>query len=91
MNIHEVIALGPIVASDEEAETIIGINGSYLNLFVRHSNGDYENVDCRTWKVPRHPDNEESTLYNTTVSEAMDLAEAWLKELREGPEEDENG
>lgn len=90
MKIHQVLEYGPIVASDEEADSLITINGSYLNLWVSDGDGGYDNVDCRTWHLNRHPDNEDSTLYNSYVAEVMDLAEAWLKELREGPpDEDE--
>jgi hypothetical protein len=53
MNIHEVMEYGPIVAHDEELDTLITVNGAYFNLWVGGYRGlrgdgavDYVNTEA---------------------------------------------
>lgn len=80
MNIHEALGYGPICASNEEMDCFVGINGTYLNLWVSRGNGQYENTDCRSG----HKD-----LYKLTGAEMIDLAEKALSDWINGDEEDE--
>ena len=83
--IFEVIETGPIVFADEDYGVIITINGSYLNQWNKSHNQSYNHsYDCNECSSG-HDD-----LYNLTVSDAMDIATAWFKEMVEKDEEDQD-
>jgi hypothetical protein len=48
MTIHEVMGYGPVVFGDQETDTLITINGSYLNWWAGDFRGMYQNTDCRS-------------------------------------------
>ena len=62
---------GPVVLAHPELGIVIQRNGSYMNLGREDRNG-WTHVDCR---------HVERDAYNTTMAQAMDEAEEWLKEL----------
>jgi hypothetical protein len=62
---------GPVVLANPELGIIIQRNGAYMNLGREDRNG-WSHVECRAV---------ETDGYNTTMAQAIDEAEAWLKEL----------
>ena len=72
MTLLELIeSYGPVVLANPELGLIIQRNGSYMNLGREDRNG-WTHVDCRHVK---------QNAYDTTMAQAMDEAEEWLKEL----------
>lgn len=80
MTLLEVIEYGPIVAVHPEFESLVTINGAYLNWWNHLGDGKYVNTECRSG----HPD-----LYTLTVAKAMDLAKKWIEDVEEELKEDE--
>lgn len=62
---------GPVVLASPELGIIIQRNGAYMNLGREDRNG-WSHVECRAV---------ETNGYNTTMAQAIDEAEEWLKEL----------
>lgn len=79
MNIHEVMEYGYIVASDEELDILITVNGAYYNIWCGDYSGDYTNTDCRATGF-------DGGLYGQDMVKVVEKAEAILKEIVEGEE-----
>lgn len=73
--LSEVLEYGPIVYHSEELNSVVGINGSYLNGFSDMGDGYFVG-----WNDCRYRDKD---LYQTTVAEAMDAAEQWCRDIIE--------
>lgn len=81
MNIHQVLEYGYIVASDEDYDLLITVNGAYFNIWSGDMAGNYENTDCRATDY-------DNGLYGKDIAAVADKAEAILEEiLQEGSEE----
>lgn len=84
MNIHEVMEYGYVVASDEDLDILITVNGAYFNIWCGDYSGQYTNTDCRATSF-------ENGLYGQDVVKVTDKAQKILEEvLSEGQEEEEN-
>ena len=83
MNIHEVMGYGYIVASDEDLDILITVNGAYFNIWCGDYSGNYTNTDCRATDF-------DGGLYGQDMVKVTDKAEKILEEvLNEGNEEQE--
>ena len=81
MNIHEVLTYGSVVASDEDLDILITVNGAYYNIWCGDYNGDYTNTDCRATDF-------DGGLYGQDFVKVADKAKEILEEiLSEGDEE----
>lgn len=83
-SIHEVLTYGSVVASNEDLDILITVNGAYFNIWCGDYSGKYQNTDCRStgfgW----------AGLYDQDMVKVVDRAEAILEEIVNGdPEEDE--
>lgn len=84
MNIHEVLEYGYIVASNEDLDLLITVNGAYFNIWCGDYNGNYTNTDCRATGF-------EGGLYGQDIVKVAEKAEKILEEiLSENDEEEEN-
>jgi len=81
-SIHEVIEYGYIVATNEELDILITVNGAYYNIWCGDYSGKYQNTDC----IATGFDN---GLYGQDMVKVVERAEAILEELVSGEEEDE--
>ena len=83
MNIHEVLTYGSVVASDEDLDLLITVNGAYYNIWCGDYSGNYTNTDCRATGF-------EDGLYGQDFVKVADKAQQILEEiLNEGNEEQE--
>ena len=83
MNIHEVMEYGYIVASDEELDILVTVNGAYYNIWAGNYNGNYTNTDCRATGF-------DGGLYGQDMVKVTDKAQQILEEvLSESNEEQE--
>ena len=83
MNIHEVLTYGSVVASNEELDILITVNGDYFNIWCGDYNGNYTNTDCRATGF-------DGGLYGQDIAKVTDKAQQILEEiLSEDNEEDE--
>ena len=83
MNIHEVMEYGYIVASDEDFDILITVNGAYYNIWCGDYDGNYTNTDCRATGF-------EGGLYGQDFVKVADKAKEILDEiLSEGNEEEQ--
>ena len=69
-NIHDVLEYGPVVFNDSETDTLVTINGSYLNWWLGDYAGSYRCTDCR-----------QDGLYGLDITEAMSDAEAYYNDV----------
>ncbi len=81
-SIHEVIEYGYIVATNEELDILITVNGAYFNIWCGDYSGKYQNTDCRATDF-------DNGLYGQDMVKVVERAEAILEELVSGEEEDE--
>ena len=81
-SIHEVIEYGYIVATNEELDILITVNGAYFNIWCGDYSGKYQNTDCRATDF-------DNGLYGQDMVKVVERAEAILEELVIGEEEDE--
>lgn len=81
-SIHEVIEYGYIVATNEELDILITVNGAYFNIWCGDYYGKYQNTDCRATDF-------DNGLYGQDMVKVVERAEAILEELVIGEEEDE--
>lgn len=83
MNIREVMEYGYVVASDEDLDILITVNGAYYNIWRGNYSGNYTNTDCRATDF-------DGGLHGQDMVKVTDKAEEILDEiLSEGNEEDE--
>lgn len=83
-SIHEVIEYGYIVATNEDLDILITVNGAYFNIWCGDYSGKYQNTDCRATSF-------ENGLYGQDMVKVVEKAEAILEEIVNGdPEEDED-
>ena len=73
MNIHEVMEYGYIVASSEELDILITVNGAYYNIWAGNYNGKYTNTDCRATDF--------DGLYGQDMVKVTDKAQQILEEI----------
>jgi hypothetical protein len=84
MNIHEVLTYGSVVASNEDLDILITVNGAYYNIWCGDYLGNYTNTDCRATDF-------DGGLYGQDFVKVADKAQEILEEiLSEGDEEDED-
>jgi len=81
-SIHEVIEYGYIVATNEELDILITVNGAYYNIWCGDYSGKYQNTDCRATDFA-------NGLYGQDMVKVVERAEAILEELVSGEEEGE--
>jgi len=81
-SIHEVIEYGYIVATNEDFDILITVNGAYYNIWCGDYSGKYQNTDCRATDF-------DNGLYGQDMVKVVERAEAILEELVSGEEEDE--
>ena len=81
-SIHEVIEYGYIVATNEDLDILITVNGAYYNIWCGDYSGKYQNTDCRATDF-------DNGLYGRDMVKVVERAEAILEELVSGEEEDE--
>ena len=82
MNIHDVMEYGYVVASDEDLDILITVNGAYFNIWCGDYSGQYTNTDCRTTGF-------DNGLYGQDMVKVADKAQKILEEiLSEGQEEE---
>lgn len=82
-SIHEVIEYGYIVATNEDFDILITVNGAYYNIWCGDYSGKYQNTDC-------HATGFENGLYGQDMVKVVECAESILEEiLSSGEEEDE--
>jgi hypothetical protein len=94
MNIHEVLEYGSIVASNEELDLLITVNGAYFNLWVGGGYGeetDYTNTEAfdMSSRVEGADPQSSRGLYGLDIVKVMDAAEALLAEVLAGEDEEE--
>lgn len=83
-SIHEVITYGSIIASDEELDILITVNGAYFNIWCGDYSGKYTNTDCIATGF-------EDGLYGQDMVKVVDRAEKILEGiLSESRDEEEN-
>ena len=73
-SIHDLLEYGPIVFNDPETDTLITINGSYLNWWAGDYGGSYECTDCRAL-------DRQDGLYGLDITETMRGAEAYYNDV----------
>lgn len=84
MNIHKVMEYGYIIASNDDLDILITVNGAYYNIWCGDYNGNYTNTDCRATGF-------NGGLYGQDFVKVTDKAEEILEEiLSEGDEENED-
>jgi len=82
-SIHEVLTYGSVVASNEDYDLLITVNGAYYNIWVGNFSGKYQNTDCRATGF-------DNVLYGQDMVKVVERAEAILEEiLAEGAEEED--
>ena len=81
-SIHEVIEYGYIVATNEDFDILITVNGAYYNIWCGDYSGKYQNTDCRSTDF-------DNGLYGQDMVKVVERAEAILEELVSAEEEDE--
>ena len=82
MNIHEVMEYGYVIASDEDLDILITVNGAYFNIWCGDYSGQYTNTDCRATSF-------DNGLYGQDMVKVADNAQKILEEiLSEGQEEE---
>lgn len=74
MTIHEVMEYGPVIFGSEDTDTLITINGAYLNWWAGDYQGNYQNTDCRYLS-------HEGGLYGLDITEAIRKAEEYFQEM----------
>ena len=83
MNIHEVLTYGSVVASNEEFDILVTVNGAYYNVWCGDYSGNYTNTECFATGFDRG-------LYGQDFAEVVDKAQSILDELlKENEEENE--
>ena len=73
-NIHDVLEYGPVVFNDSETDTLVTINGSYLNWWAGDYSGSYECTDCRAL-------DRQDGLYGLDITHAMREAEDYFNDV----------
>jgi hypothetical protein len=73
-SIHDVLEYGPVVFSEAETDTLITINGSYLNWWAGDYSGSYECTDCRAL-------GREDGLYGLDITQAMSQAQDYYNNV----------
>ena len=81
-SIHEVIEYGYIVASDEDLDILITVNGAYYNIWCGDYSGSYTNTDCRATGF-------DGGLYGQDFVKVVDKAKELLEEILSEGEEDQ--
>lgn len=81
MNIHEVLEYGYIVASNEELDILITVNGAYYNIWAGDYSGNYTNTDCRATGF-------DGGLYGQDIVKVTEKAEKILEEIVNGDDEE---
>jgi len=76
-SIHEVIEYGYIVATNEDLDILITVNGAYYNIWCGNYSGKYQNTDCRATGF-------DNGLYGQDMVKVVERAEAILEELVSG-------
>lgn len=74
-SIHEVLTYGSIVASDEELDILITVNGAYFNVWCCDYSGSYTNTDCIATGF-------EGGLYGQDMVKVVERAEEILEDIR---------
>jgi len=73
-SIHEVIKYGYIVATNEELDILITVNGAYYNIWCGDYSGKYRNTDCCATGF-------DNGLYGQDMVKVVERAEAILEEM----------
>ena len=82
MNIHEVMEQGYIVASNEDLDILVTVNGAYYNIWAGDYSGNYTNTDCRATGF-------DGGLYGQDMVKVTDCAEKILEEVLGEDEEEQ--
>ena len=82
MNIHEVMEYGYIVASNEDFDMLVTVNGAYFNIWCGDYSGNYVNTECFATGF-------DGGLYGQDIVKVTDKAQSIIDELLKGDEEDE--
>jgi hypothetical protein len=82
MNIHGVMEYGYIVASHEDLDILITVNGAYYNIWCGDFNGNYSNTDCRATGF-------DNGLYGQDIVKVTEKAETILEEIINGIDEEQ--
>lgn len=80
-SIHEVLAYGSIVATNEDLDILITVNGAYFNIWCGDYNGKYKNTECYATGF-------ENGLCGQDMAEVVERAEAILEEILAGDAEE---
>lgn len=83
MNIHEVLEYGYVVASNEDIDILITVNGAYFNIWCGDFSGSYNNTDCRATSF-------DNGLYGQDMVKVVEKAEKILEDVVNGDEEEED-
>lgn len=81
--VHQVMEYGPIVASNDELDILITVNGSYFNFWAGDFNGNYTNTDCRSI------DRGINGIHGVSITELMDEAEQYIEDALSELDEEE--
>lgn len=81
-SIHEVIEYGYIVATNEDLDILITVNGAYFNIWCGDFSGKYQNTDCYATGF-------ENGLYGQDMVKVVERAEAILEEILASDEEED--
>lgn len=74
MNIHEVMESGYIVASNEDFDILVTVNGAYYNIWCGDYSGNYKNTECFATGF-------DGGLYGQDFAEVADKAQSILDDL----------
>ena len=72
--IYDVLVYGPIIFHHPETDTLITINGSYLNKWQGDNEGHYDCTDCRSLERM-------DSLCDLDITEAMREAEDYFNAM----------
>lgn len=81
MNIHEVMEYGYIVASNEDFDILVTVNGAYYNIWCGDYSGNYTNTECFATEF-------DGGLYSQDFVKVTDRAQSILDELLKEQEEE---
>lgn len=89
--IHEVMEYGSIIASDEDFDILIGVNGAYFNLWVGDGTGRYNNTECfdMASRVEGADPQTSNGLYGLDFVKVLDAGKALLESVLMGEEDEE--
>ena len=89
--IHEVMEYGSIIASDEDFDILIGVNGAYFNLWVGDGTGRYNNTECYDMasRVEGADGRSSNGLYGLDIVKVIEAGKALLESILSGEDEEE--